>query len=301
MGRSSRLLTTTEGRNTSAFAATDWALFAAISLSWGSSFLFIDVGLDHFEPGVIAWLRVALGALTIAVLPFDKGSVDRSDWPRILVLSVIWLAVPTTLFALAQQWINSSVTGMLNAAVPSLTALVASVMLRRKPGRLQQIGITVGFVGVLLISIPNFSTGGTEWAGVLAVLAATVCYAFSANIVAPLQQRYGSLPVLARVLAGAVVLNAPFAIAGIGESTFAWDAVAAMAALGIVGTGLAFIAYSTLIGRAGATRASGVTYVIPVVAVLLGVQVRGDSVGGLAIIGCVAVVTGTAFTSRDGH
>ena len=299
--RRNQLLRTSEGTSASAFGLIEWALFVAVSATWGSSFLFIDMGLDSLEPGVIAWLRVCLGAATLILLPFDKGRVERSDWPIILVLSLIWLSLPTTLFAVAQQWISSSMTGMLTAAVPSFTALLAWSLLRRRPGKWQQTGIAVGFVGVVLISIPKFSSGGTEWVGVVLVLAATLCYAFSANLVTPLQQKYGSLPVLTRVLPVAALLNTPYALVGIEESSFDWSALAAVFALGVLGTGLAYVAFSTLIGRAGATRASGVTYLIPVVAVLLGVQIRGDTVEGLALLGCTAVVIGTLFTSREGR
>lgn len=295
------LLTTAEGSNAASFGAAEWALFLAVSGTWGASFLFIDVALDHLEPGVIAWLRVALGAVTLGVLPVQKGRVERTDLPRIAILSVIWLAIPMTLFPLAQQWINSSVTGMLNASVPSLTALVASMLLRRSPGPWQIVGIVVGFAGVALISVRTLGAGDTAWLGVVLVLGATILYAISANIVTPLQHRYGSIPVLTRVLALATVWNAPYALIGIDGSSFAWDAAAAMLALGVVGTGLTFVAYGSLIGRAGATRASGVTYVIPVVAVILGVSFRGDEVGGLALVGCGLVVVGTAFTSRSGR
>ena len=114
-------------------------------------------------------------------------------------------------------------------------------------------------------------------------------------------QAVGSIPVLSRVLALSVPLNLPYALAGLGDSSLDGDATLAMLALGVLGTGTAFVAYGTLIGRAGATRASGVTYVIPVVAVFLGVQFRSDSVETLAYLGCLFIVIGTAFVSRGGR
>jgi len=296
-----KLLTTNEGQSTGAFGLVEWSLFVFISVTWGATFLFIDVALESLEPGVIATMRVGLGALTLWLLPLPRSRIDREDWPRVLVLAVIWLAIPMTLFPVAQQWINSSVTGMLNGFVPSLTALLASALLRRTPGVPQLIGIGVGFVGVALISAPSITDGDTGWMGVAAVLAAAVLYAFSANMVAPLQQKYGSIPVVSRVLAASVPLTLPYAAIGVGESSLTWEVVAAMLALGVLGTGFAFVAYGTLIGRAGATRATGVTYIIPVVAVYLGVQFRGDSVAALAYIGCALVVLGTAFVSRQGR
>ena len=118
------------------------------------------------------------------------------------------------------------------------------------------------------------------------------------NIVAPLQQRYGSLPVLSRALMVATVLVLPRGLTTLPATMPDWAPIVAMLVLGIVGTGLAFIAMGTLVGRAGATRASMITYVIPVVALLLGVAILGDQVTPLQVGGCGLVVIGAVLASR---
>lgn len=294
-----RLLSTSHGTNREAFSASDWALFTSLVLIWGGSFLFMAIGLDHFHPGLVTFLRVGFGAATVALVPRARRSrVAREDWPRIAVLGLIWIALPLSFFPIAQQWINSAVAGMLNGAMPIFTAVVATVLLRELPGRRQGIGLVIGLGGIAAISLPSAGDGGTAAIGVGLVLAATICYAFSTNIVAPLQQKYGSLPVLARVQWVAAVLVAPYGLLGLGQSEFAWSSLTASLAVGILGTGLAFVLMGTLTGSVGATRASFITYVIPVVALGLGVIFRGDQVAPVAIVGVVLVIIGAFLASR---
>ena len=118
-----KILTTTEGTNRNTFSAIDWALFTAISLIWGSSFLLMDIGLDNFAPGLVTWVRVGTGAAALWLFPASRTPIDRADRSRVIVLSFIWVAIPFTLFPVAQQWVNSAVAGMLNGATPTITAL----------------------------------------------------------------------------------------------------------------------------------------------------------------------------------
>jgi len=294
-----RLLTTSYGTNRDAFRPADWARFTSISLIWGSSFLFIAIGLESFHPGLITWLRVGFGAVLLGVLPHARATaIPREDLPRIMLLGIIWVAVPFTLFPIAQQWIDSAVTGMLNGATPIFTAIIASLMLRQLPGRLQIVGLGVGFVGILAIALPSAGTGNTAALGVSLVVLATLCYGLSTNLVAPLQQRYGTIPVMARALAVATVLVTPYGLIGLTRSEFAWDALGATMAIGFLGTGLAFIVMGALVGSVGATRASFITYLIPVVALLLGVVFRDEIVSPIAIAGSLLVIAGAILASR---
>ena len=294
-----RLLTTAHGTNRAAFSLADWGIFLSLVLIWGASFLFIAIGIDHFHPGLVTLLRIGFGAATVALVPHARRTpIERQDWPRIAFLGVIWIALPLTFFPIAQQWINSAVAGMLNGAMPIFTALVATVLLRELPGRLQSLGLLIGFAGVGAISIPAAESGGTALLGVALVLAATVCYAISTNIVAPLQQKYGSLAVLARVQWVAVVFAVPYGLVGLPASKFAWSSLFATAAVGVLGTGLAFVLMGTLSGRVGPTRASFITYLIPVVALVLGVVFRDEQVAGVAVVGVVLVIAGAFLASR---
>lgn len=294
-----RILTTSEGVNREAFSAWDWALFVSVSLIWGSSFLLMAIGLDAFEPGLITVLRVALGAGALWLVPKARAtSVQRADWPRLVALSFLWVAIPFTLFPIAQQYINSAIAGMLNGAMPIFAAVFAVILLRRLPRRTMIVGLVIGLVGVVAISAPSIGQGSSEALGVVLVLLATVCYGISVNIAAPIQQQYGSIPIMARMLALATVWTAPLGLIGAAGSEFAWGPFVAVATAGVLGTGIAFAIMGSLVGRVGATRASFITYVIPVVALVLGVVFRGDEVAPIAVVGVVLVIAGAALASR---
>jgi drug/metabolite transporter (DMT)-like permease len=137
--------------------------------------------------------------------------------------------------------------------------------------------------------------------GVSLVLVAVLSYGFAGNFVVPLLQRYGSLPVVWRAQLAGLVFTAPYALIGAPDSTFAWRSVGAVVVLGALGTGLAFVAAGTLFGRVGATRGSVIGYLIPVVALVLGVLVRDEDVAALAVSGLVLVLGGAWLTSRAGR
>ncbi len=294
-----RLLTTSHGTNREAFTAADWGLFTSLALIWGSSFLFIAIGLDAFHPGVVTLGRVGLGALFLALIPRTRAvKIAAADWGRIVALAAIWTAIPFTLFPIAQQWIDSAVAGMLNGATPILTAILATFLHRSLPGRLQIAGLLMGFAGIVAIAIPSAGDDATGAIGVALILLATLGYAVSLNMVPPLQQKYGSLPVMARILPVATVMVLPYGLFGLPRSTFSLASLLAVAAIGVLGTGLAFVLMGNLAGSVGATRASFLTYLIPVVALLLGVVFRGESVSPVAVIGVGLVIGGALLASR---
>jgi len=284
--------------NDGSFEAQDWGLFVAVAAIWGSSFLLIDIGLDALPPGLITLVRIGSGAIALALLPKRRVSIDPDDRSRILLLSVIWVAIPFTLFPIAEQYINSSVTGLLNGATPIFAATVALVILKQKSKGALLVGIVVGFVGIVLISLPSIGDGASEASGVFLVLAATVCYGFAINLAAPLQQRYGSLPLMTRMLALATLWTIPYGLWEIGEADWQVGPLAAVLVLGVFGTGIAFAIMGTLVGRVGSTRASFITYLIPVVSLVLGVAFRGDTVAPLALVGIVLVITGALLAAR---
>jgi drug/metabolite transporter (DMT)-like permease len=281
-----------------AFERTDWALFVFVGVVWGSSFLLIKIGLDAFEPGLITWARVGLGAAALVFLPKARTPIERADRARILLLSIVWVAVPFTLFPLAEERISSAVTGLLNGATPLFTGIFAALLFDRRPRGPQAWGIAVGFVGVALISIGSGAEGGGSAVGVVMVLTATVCYGLATNLAAPLQHKYGSVPVMAKMLALATIWTAPFGLVGLAGSTFQWRPALATLVLGAVGTGAAFVAMSTLVGRVGGPRASFITYLIPLVALVLGAAVLDERVVPIAIAGAALVLSGAVLASR---
>jgi drug/metabolite transporter (DMT)-like permease len=293
-----RILSTAHGTHRGSFAAIDWALFAAVGTIWGSSFLFMAIGLEAFRPGLVTWLRILFGAALLWTLPGVRTRIDRADLVPLLTLAVTWVAIPFTLFPLAQGSVNSAIAGMLNGAAPIFTVVVATILFRRLPGSRQLLGIPIGFLGVAAIALSAAGEGRSQVVGVALILIATVCYGIAFNVATPLQQKYGSLPVMARILAIGGILTAPLGVSSIPGSGFAWSSLLAVAAVGVLGTGLAFVLMGRLVGRVGATRASIVGYLIPVVALLLGVLFRNDVVGPIAIGGVALVIAGAYLTSR---
>ena len=294
----SSLPTTSHGTNREAFGASEWGLLSGIALIWGSSFVFMAIGLDAFNPGVITLVRIALGAATLAMFPRARASIDRADLKRVFLLGIIWIGIPLMIFPIAQQWIDSSVAGMLNGAVPITSAIWATILLRRLPGWRQLVGISVGFVGVLAISAPEVVDSTATALGVGLVIGAVILYGLSTNVAVPLQQKYGALPVLFRAQLAALVIVVPFGLWQIPGSTWAWPSALAMIPLGALGTGLAFVLMGTLVGRVGGPRGSVAIYFVPIIAVILGVLVRGDNLEPLALAGTALVLAGAWVTSR---
>ncbi|MGZ8593750.1 MAG: DMT family transporter [Actinomycetota bacterium] len=292
------LLTTSAGTHLGAFTPLDWAMFVSIGAIWGSSFLLIAIGLEDFEPGVITWLRILFGATVLWLVPAARAPIPRGDGLRLVALSLLWVAVPFTLFPIAEQSISSGLTGLLNGAMPIFAVTIGSLMLRRIPGRTQLVGLSVGFAGVAGIALPRVAEGSSQALGVALVLLATVCYGVAINIATPLTQRSGSLPVMARMLALASVWTAPLGLLGLGGSDFALGPLAAVAGLGIMGTGVAFVLMGRLVSRVGSSRASFATYLIPVVALLLGVVFRDEEVHLTSVVGVALVIAGAALASR---
>lgn len=293
-----RLLERTASANEGAFAAQDWALFWGIALIWGASFLLIAIALESLHPGAITFGRVGFGAAALAVVPAARKRIEPGDRRRLVVLSLVWVAIPFTLFPLAEQYINSAVTGLLNGAMPIFAALVAALFLREFPRGTQLWGLLTGFTGVVLISVPSIGEGSTAALGVVLVLLATVCYGFAVNIAAPLQRKYGSVAVMAKMLLLATLWTLPYGIWGLAASRYEPGPVLATVVLGVIGTGIAFAIMASLVGRVGSTRASFITYLIPFVALALGVVFLGDDVQPLAIVGVVLVVAGAVLASR---
>ncbi|MEA2476093.1 MAG: hypothetical protein QOC87_292 [Actinomycetota bacterium] len=294
----SRILSTSVGSRPEAFGSTEWGLLAAIACIWGSSFLFIAIGIESFSPVVVAFVRIALGAATLALFPRARSRVDREDWARIALLGVVWQAIPLSLFPLAEQWISSALAGIINGAVPLFAALIASVMLHRLPASRQMLGLLIGFGGVLAISWPAIHGRPATLLGIGLLLIAVVLYGLAANLAVPLQQKYGSMPVLLRSELFAALCLLPFGAVGAIHSQWSWASAAAMLPLGILGTGLAFVALATLVGRAGAARGAVAIYFVPPVAILLGFLFRDERVAPISIVGGTLVIAGAYLTSR---
>jgi drug/metabolite transporter (DMT)-like permease len=294
----SKLLSTAHGSRHQSFGLVEWGLLVAVAAIWGSSFLFIAESLESFEPAVITAGRFVLGFLTLAAFPAARRPIERSDWRGVIAIAVIWMAVPMYLFPVAQQWISSSLAGMINGAVPLFAAVIAAVLLRKRPARIQIAGLAIGFAGVVLVSARGGSSTEYGYLGVGLLLFAVMCYGLGVNLAVPLQQRYGALPVLMRSLAIAAVLTVPVGLFFLPDGNVSWSSSVALLALGMLGTGIAFVAMTTLVGRAGATRGAVATYFIPIVALLLGVAFRDENAPIISLLGIALILFGAGITSR---
>jgi drug/metabolite transporter (DMT)-like permease len=125
------LATTAASTRSEAFGPTEWGLLAAIALIWGSSFLFMAFGFEALRPGAVKLARVGLGAATLSLFTKARGGSTGRISAASPFLGVVWMGLPLLLFPIAQQWIDSSLAGMLNGAVPLMNAAVATVLLRR--------------------------------------------------------------------------------------------------------------------------------------------------------------------------
>ena len=270
----------------------DWVALALPGLIWGSSFYLIAEGLDAFSPYLVTWMRIGFGLSVLLAVPAARKPIPAGSWPRFVVLGIVWMTLPLTLFSLAEERVSSSVTGMLNGANPIFTAVVAALIVTSLPPARQQIGLFIGLIGIMLIALPSWSQGASSAGGVLMILAALSCYGVALNLAGPLQRRLGSLPVIVRSLSVAFVLTTPLGIIGIGDSSFAWRSAIAVAVLGAFGTGLAFVLMASNAGNYGSTRASSTTYLIPPVALALGLVLRNESIGALAVVGSGVAMCG---------
>jgi len=296
-GRGS-FLTHVHGTNREAFGPLEWGLFATAGLGFGSAFVFIALALDSLSPGIITFIRAAAGALAILVFPQARSPIARADRWRIVLLSLVLVVLPLTLIPISLQWIDSALVGMLGGAMPIMATIISSLLLRSAPRRNQAYGVALGFLGVILVSVPSMGQGSAAIAGIGLVLIGTGCYAFALNLAAPLQRKYGSPTIMARCLLVGALITAPYSWLARGDSVFDWGAVLAIVFVGAFSTGLASVALGSLIGRAGAARASIVAYLVPVIAVLLGVLIRDESVSLVESAGIATILMGAWLTSR---
>jgi drug/metabolite transporter (DMT)-like permease len=271
----------------------DWALLVVPGVIWGASFLFIAEGLAAVAPNGVTFTRIAIGFLTLSLFPSARKPVARADWAGTAALGVLWFAFPLSMFPFAEQHVSSALTGMLNGATPLCVAAVASLLARQLPDRGTLAGLIIGFGGAVVMALPALG-GASSAFGVGLILAALVSYGIALNVARPLQQRNGAIPVVWRGLGVALILTAPLGLPEALNGTWSVRAALAMLGLGAGGTAIATILTATAAGRMGATKASVAAFIIPVVALLLGVIVRGEQVAALSLFGAAICLFGAA-------
>ena len=277
------------------------ARLSALAVLWGSSFLFIKVGIEGLSPSQLVLGRLLTGASVLAaivVVRRERLPRRRVVWVHLALLGVVGNIAPFLLFAWGEQRASSSLAGIYNASTPLLTLLMAIVALpEERPNAARATGLVLGFLGVLTVLAPWQGVGGGGLAGQVAFVAASVCYGVSFVYTrrylsgtghSPLALATGQISVAALEL----LLLAPFVATG--PVSLPLRVIASVLALGAFGTGLAYLLNYALIRDVGATTASTVTYLIPIVAVALGVMVLGDRLAWHHLVGALVVVFGVA-------
>lgn len=287
-----------EGTELGDFRANDWGQLIVAAGIFGSAFLWIALALRTIDPGTIAFGRATLGAAALAALPSARCTVARVDRRRLVLAALFGMAAPVLLFALAEERIPSALAGMLVSAIPIFTAALAAVVTRSWPTRQRLSGLVVGLVGIVLLTAPDLGGSGAEAVGVAMVLGAVLSYAVASTLYAPLQQTYGSLPVTMWLLVISTVMLSPLGLIGLPRSTFEWLPVISLLILGVAGTGVAWAMWVGLIGRVGAVRAAIAGYIIPVVALVLGVIVLDEQIEPIQIVGVAVALSGGYLLSR---
>jgi len=281
------------------FGPREWNMSLVLALVWGSSFLWIAIAIDHVPVTVVPLARCGFGALALLTFRDARRRIGRRDWGRFAVLGLTWMAIPFLLYPIAEQTVSTSITGMINGALPIVTVVVTAIFIRRMPSRFRIAAVATGTIGIVLISLSSITDGaGADAKGIVLLLVALVCYAVAANLARPVQSTYGPLASMLWIEVAGVLWSLPLGLHGLATSAFSWQALAALLMLGAVGTGFAFAIYAVLLHRAGTVRGMIGIFFTPIVGTLLGVTIRDDVLRPIALVGMGIVIVGAIMTSR---
>ena len=275
----------------------DLGLLVALSAIWGSSFLFIKVGVEELEPAVVVCGRLLVGALVLLPVALARGGLSglRAMLVPIAVLGALNNALPYWLLGFAETRIDSGLAAVIQAAAPIFTVLLA---IRIDPSQrvtgLRLAGVGLGFVGVaLLVGLQE----GAELLGAVAVVGTALCYAVSVLYAGRAIRSFSPLDVSIGQLSVGALLTLPAALVQWPAETPSAKVVGAVLVLGVLGTGVAYLLYFALIVRAGASRAILVTYLVPAFALVYGWLILGEAVTPSALAGLALILGGTALAT----
>ena len=277
-------------------------LYIALGIVWGCSFIFIKLGLEFLTPFGVAFGRCALGALALLIYLKIKGLSlvrDRKMIGHLWVVALLLNVIPGIFFAWAETEVTSILAGIINAVTPLMTLIAIMLVSRNeKPTTPQVVGLLLGFLGVLTVLGAWKGLGDNPLWAILILLAAVTCYGFSfpysRRFILPAQLA-PEVMAATQVTLGAITLLPLFLINGIAKSEFLLGPVLAMVALGVFGSGFAYIWNFTIMRAAGSAIASSVTYVTPLVAVLVGFIFLNEIPHWYEPVGALVVLLGAAI------
>jgi drug/metabolite transporter (DMT)-like permease len=270
-------------------------LFAVTSVIWGSSFLFIRVAVEHMPPAAVVFGRTLLGAAFLVPLAARRRTFRgvRQVIVPIAIVTLLDMAAPTFLTAWGEQHVSSSVAGILTATDPLFTAVLALWLIRSEvPDRKRSLGLVIGFAGVIALLGIDFHGHAMELLGAGAVMLSALGYAGAALLYRRWLADQPALAVTALMTAISSAAFLPPAAVDLPRQVPPAYSILALVTLGIVNTGIAYWLFYLLIDEAGAATASVITYVMPVVALFLGVTLLGERLTIGAIAGLVLIALG---------
>ena len=280
-----------------------WVLLVALSLIWGSSFIFIKRGLVGLTPMQLGSLRVLFSAVFLILIGFRSlTEIKRNQWKYIVLTSFFGTFIPAFLFALAQTQISSSVSSILNSLTPLNTLLLGALAFGLTFKRTQIVGVVIGLIGTLLLIVNGaLNHPGQNYWYALLVLVASICYALNVNLlkkyladVKPLSITTGNFLVL--FFPALVVLLSTDFISVMNDEAVQ-HSLLFIGVLGVVGTGIANILFFKLIQISSPVFATSVTYLIPIVAFFWGL-LDGEMLTPVQFVGAFVVLLGVYLSSK---
>ena len=282
---------------------TNWLIFLALGFMWGSSYLFIKLAVDDFGTFTLVALRLAVGAalLWVAIrLAGQELPRERRIYGHLVVMATVNIVIPFVLITWAEQSVDSSIAAILTSAVPLFVIVIAPLFLHDEPIRVNGLaGLVIGFVGVVVLTSNELSLANSDLTGEIALLGAALSYAVGA--VYSRRNMRGVPPMIpavfqvtfALIISGAIalVIERPW------EATPDFEAVFSILWLGILGSGLAYLAVFRLFESWGATRTTLVAYLIPVWGIVLGFLVLAEPIDGRLLVGTALVIGGMALVN----
>ena len=280
----------------------DLIIFITLSFMWSLSFIFYRIGVPEFGSLAFASLRVVLAGLTMLVFVLLKKKNRegiRENWKALTLVGLFSAAIPFVLFSLSARSVNAGVLSVLNASVPMMSGFIASTFFKDRLSKRQILGLVIGVIGVIILMSENLfgEQSATSGSGLLPMgyaLLACVGYAVGANItrnylenVSPVAITAGSLIIASVIMLPVAFYQFPY---GKSISLKAWVSVIC---IGIFSTAIALIFMNQLIKSIGPMRATSITLVIPIFAIILGYLLLGEALDTPAIIGSVVILFGT--------
>ena len=277
--------------------------YLALGLVWGCSFIFIELGLVFLSPFGVTFVRCALGAITLLIfakarkVELPKG---KSIWKKLWVVAMLLNVVPGVLFAFAQQYITSALAGIINATTPLMTLIFMLLIFREEKIKHEQVyGLLIGALGVMTVVGVWKELGGNQLIGVIALLIAVSCYGasypYSTRNVIPLGLKPEALAT-GQLLMATMTLLPLFIFDGFSSNNYETKSIIAMLCLGIFGSGFAYIWNFSVTAAAGSAIGSTVTYITPVVAVIVGWLYLNEEIAWHEPVGALVVIIGALLS-----